>query len=136
MAEQYGMKNEMLDVLRKKLLAWEHIKNKAKMKNPSTPLPNPKETKTCSPDCMLSLHIGSHESFILKTVDHHLQLGLIPIISLGYVLYYLCNFDTNFMISEMMNFLKIIHLKDQMVSKELEESSAIFYFRNENSRIN
>jgi hypothetical protein len=66
MAEQYGMKNEMLDVLR----------NKAKMKNPSTPLPNPKETKTCSPDCMLSLHIGSHESFIFKTVDHHLQLGL------------------------------------------------------------
>jgi hypothetical protein len=36
----------------------------------------------------------------------------------------------------MMNFLKIIHLKDQMFSKELEDSSAIFYFWKENSRIN
>jgi len=32
--------------------------------------------------------------------------------------------------------LKIIHLKDQMFSKELEESSGIFYFRNENFKIN
>ncbi len=31
------MKNEMLDVLRKKLLAWEHIKNKEKMKNLTLP---------------------------------------------------------------------------------------------------
>jgi hypothetical protein len=37
MAEQYGMKNEILDVLRKKLLAREHIKNKEKMKNPTLP---------------------------------------------------------------------------------------------------
>jgi hypothetical protein len=37
MAEQYGMKNEILDVLTKKLLAWEHIKNKEKMKYPTLP---------------------------------------------------------------------------------------------------
>ncbi len=29
------MKNEILNVLRKELLAWEHIKNKEKMKNPT-----------------------------------------------------------------------------------------------------
>jgi hypothetical protein len=85
---------------------------------------------------MLSLHIGSHESSILKTVDHHLQLGLIPIISLGYVPCYLGNFDTNFMIFRNDENFKIIDLKDQMFSKELEESSGIFYFRNENFKIN
>jgi hypothetical protein len=37
MAEQYGMKNEMLHVLRKKLGAWEHIKKKEEMKNPTLP---------------------------------------------------------------------------------------------------
>jgi hypothetical protein len=85
---------------------------------------------------MLSLRIGLHESSILKTVDHHLQLGLIPIISLGYVPCYLGNFDTNFMIFRNDENLKIIHLKDQMFSKELEESSGIFCFRNENFKIN
>jgi hypothetical protein len=85
---------------------------------------------------MLSLHIGLHESSILKTVDHHLQLGLIPIISLGYVPCYLGNFDTNFMIFRNDENFKIIDLKDQMFSKELEESSGIFYFRNENFKIN
>jgi hypothetical protein len=35
MAEQYEMKTEMVDVLRKKLGAWEQIKKKEKMKNPT-----------------------------------------------------------------------------------------------------
>ncbi len=49
MAEQYGMKNEMLDVLRKKLGAWEHIKKKEKMKNPTLPHSQTRKKQKLSP---------------------------------------------------------------------------------------
>jgi hypothetical protein len=46
---------------------------------------------------MLSLPIGLHESFILKTVDDLVQqLGLVPGLCPGYVWYYLGNFNTNY----------------------------------------
>jgi len=49
MAEQYGMKNEMLDVLRKKLGAWEHVKKKEKMKNPTLPHSQTKKKQKLAP---------------------------------------------------------------------------------------
>jgi hypothetical protein len=49
MAEQYGMKNEMLDVLRKKLGAWEYIKKKEKMKNPTLPHSQTQKKQKLSP---------------------------------------------------------------------------------------
>jgi hypothetical protein len=49
MAEQYGMKNEMLHVLRKKLGAWEHIKKKEKLKNPFYPTPKLKRNENLLP---------------------------------------------------------------------------------------
>jgi len=55
---------------------------------------------------MLSLPIGSHESFILKTVHYLLQLGLVPSLSPGYVRYYLGNFDTKYIIFRKIEFSK------------------------------
>jgi hypothetical protein len=54
-----------------------------------------------------------HESFILKTVDYLLQLGLVPSLSPGYVRYYLGNFDTKYIISRKVEISKITYFKEK-----------------------
>jgi len=113
---------------------WEHIKKKEKLKNPTFPHPKPKRHKNLPPDCMLSLPIGLHESFILKTVDYLLQLGLVPSLSPGYVRYYLGNFDTKYIISRKVEISKITYFKEKFFWRKMSNLLEYSVFWNENFR--
>jgi hypothetical protein len=127
MAEQYWMKNEMLDVLRMKLWAWGTYwgNDGNTLRRKENPTPNPKDTKTCPPDCMLSLPIGLHESFILKTVDYHLQLGYVYV--QGMCGTTLATSTLIILFSEILIF-KNYWFQPEFFLKEIKESSEIFCF--------